>query len=319
MVESSVKRRRALSRALTRIHEADVEAALAASEELVNSANLAGKQAWRIGITGAPGSGKSTLIGRLAKRRLEMLEAPEQDAPPEALGILSIDPSSPLTQGSILGDRVRMEHLSSDSRVFLRSLPSRSGRDGLTHNIIDVMNLLDSYGFQEILLETVGIGQAEHAVRLLADCVVLVLHPESGDSVQAMKAGVMEMADIYVVNKADLPGARKTVAELRATLRSGTVQARLPGWEAPVIEISRNSEDGIEALHQAIEEHRQLSGHHDNEEETTRTRQAYHVQSLVQRRIEELAPELQPDTGSRGLRTAYHQVVRLLASDTNWN
>ena len=189
MNEVSRNPRRALSRALSRIANADVSETLA-QQNASTPATLS-----RIGITGAPGAGKSTLIARLAHLRKGV---------DRKIAVLAIDPTSPVSQGSILGDRIRMDSIADDPDIFIRSIPSRRAHDGLTDNTADLLNAMEGHGFDEVILESVGVGQAEYTIRTLVDTVVLVLLPESGDAIQAMKAGILEMADIYVVNKADL-------------------------------------------------------------------------------------------------------------------
>lgn len=286
MASDAAARRRALGRSLSRAADAGVAQALALAE--ATSPTERGG-AWRIGVTGAPGAGKSSLIGRLARLRLERLarEPGRPGEPLERLAVIAVDPTSPISHGSILGDRIRMEDLAGDGRAYIRSLPSRGGRDGLTHNIVDILSALDAYGFRETILETVGVGQAEHAVRLMVDTVVLALHPESGDSIQAMKAGVMELADIYVVNKSDLPGAKRALAELRATLRG----AGPDGFEPPILPVSQNDPASLAALDEAIEAHRRHVEERGLRDARIAARLAYHVDSLVLRRLEELRSE----------------------------
>jgi LAO/AO transport system kinase len=276
---SAPSRRRRLSRAISRVADASVVEALAMAEPQGEG------EAWRIGVTGPPGVGKSSLITRLGQARLERLGQPGGAGAGECLGILAIDPSSPVGGGAILGDRVRMDALASDPRVYVRSLASRGGHDGLAHNIVDLLALADSYGFEEVMLETVGVGQSEHAARALVDSLVLVLHPEAGDSIQAMKSGLMEVADIYVVNKADLPGAARTAAELNAVLKA--IRPRL-GWTPPVIQIAQGQPDGVAALDAALEAHRDQVRRECDRDATRRARRRYHLQSLLQRRIEEI-------------------------------
>ncbi|WP_088143269.1 ArgK/MeaB family GTPase [Achromobacter xylosoxidans] len=228
----------ALSRALTRMANAD--AAEVARFALRDATAHAAR---RIGITGAPGAGKSTLVGHLALER----------APTGRLGVLAVDPSSPKSGGAILGDRVRMDDLAGIGDLYIRSLGSRRTCDGLADNLPEMLDIMDEFGFDEVLLETVGIGQAEYAARAQVDTLVLVLLPESGDVVQAMKAGIMEMADIYVVNKSDLPGAKKMATDIQ---RIAAVSPRPEGaWRAPVLLASSTQPDSIRALSQAIDRH----------------------------------------------------------------
>lgn len=194
--------RRAVSRALTR-------AARMGVEELLRIAAPEGTLAPRIGITGAPGVGKSSLVARLARLRVEKASP---------LAIVAIDPTSPDSAGSLLGDRIRMEDLAEDLRLYVRSMPSGETRDGLGDNLPEILMTLDSFGFAEIVVETVGVGQAEFGVRELVDVEVLLLMPGLGDAVQAMKAGILETADLIVINKAELDGSRRMALELKTTL-----------------------------------------------------------------------------------------------------
>lgn len=306
---SDAAKRRALGQALTRAAEAEVAQALTFARAFPPAAEGG---AWRIGVTGAPGAGKSSLIARLARLRLERLarEPGRSGAPAEQLAVIAIDPTSPVSHGSILGDRIRMEDIAGDQRAYIRSLPSRGGRDGLTHNIVDILYALDVHGFRETILETVGVGQAEHAVRLMVDTVVLVLHPESGDSIQAMKAGVMELADVYVVNKADLPGARRALAELRATL--GNLSAS--GFRPPILSVSQNDPASIASLDKAIEAHRSHVEECGLRHIRRAARQAYHVDSLILRKLAELRAAHPATTNSGGVVDEYHALLGRLAA-----
>jgi LAO/AO transport system kinase len=223
--------RRALGQALSRAANGSVAAVLA------QPPGADGELARRIGVTGAPGAGKSTLIAALARHRLQHARR---------LAIVAVDPSSPHSQGAILGDRIRMDRLIDDARVFIRSLASRGAADGLADNLPEIVAEFDAFGFDEIILETVGVGQSEFAVRELVDVELLVLTPDSGDQIQMMKAGILETADIYVINKADQPGAAKTEAGLKACLP--------PGREhRPVLLVRADMSEKIAALDAAIE------------------------------------------------------------------
>jgi LAO/AO transport system kinase len=168
-------------------------------------AQAARSAARRIGITGPPGAGKSTLTQRLIQRfREQQLR----------VGVVAVDPTSPFTGGALLGDRIRMESTAGDAGVFIRSMATRGSQGGLATTTEEVADLLAAFGFDRILIETVGVGQTELDVAAAADTTVLVLVPESGDSVQTLKAGVMEIADVYVINKSDRPGAEKLQQEV---------------------------------------------------------------------------------------------------------
>ncbi len=269
MSETSRNPRRALSRALSRIANADVGETLAQATPATNSALI------RIGVTGPPGAGKSTLIARLAKLR---------KGSRRKIAVLAIDPTSPVSQGSILGDRIRMDSIADDPDIFIRSIPSRRAHDGLTDNTADLLNAMEGHGFDEVILESVGVGQAEYSIRTLVDTVVLVLLPESGDAIQAMKAGILEMADIYVVNKADLPGAELMAAEIEMVAQRQSAD----GWTPPVIRTTRNDPDGFAELDAAIASHAEWRVTHTNVDNIRRARARYQAQGLIARRVDEI-------------------------------
>jgi LAO/AO transport system kinase len=210
----------------------------------------------RIGITGPPGAGKSTLTERLIQHyRGQGLR----------VGVIAVDPTSPFTGGALLGDRIRMESASHDPDVFVRSMATRGAHGGLATTTEEVADLLEAFGFERILIETVGVGQTELDVARTAASTVLVLVPESGDGIQTLKAGVMEIADVYVINKSDRPGADKLRAEVEVMLRirsdSRTVGRRnrkpLPSdqWQPPVLTTVALRGDGVVELSQVLDRH----------------------------------------------------------------
>lgn len=202
-------------------------------------------EGYRLGITGPPGAGKSTLISRLA---LTYRDAGER------VSVVAVDPSSPFTGGALLGDRIRMTELSEDPAIFVRSMATRGSLGGLAAATLDALDLLDAAGYRRLIVETVGVGQVELDVAMAADTVVVVLVPESGDGVQAMKAGLMEIGDVFVVNKADRDGADKLAAELEGMLE---LRPAPPGaWRPPVIAVSALWKSGLDEARDAIDRHR---------------------------------------------------------------
>lgn len=201
------------------------------------------KDAYRIGITGPPGAGKSTLIASLA------LKIRQQDNP---VAVLAVDPSSPFRRGALLGDRIRMTELSEDPRVFIRSMASRGSLGGLAAATWDTLDLLDCGGYDPLVVETIGVGQVELDVVQAVDTVVVVLVPESGDSVQTLKAGLMEIADVFVVNKADREGAHRMCRDIEAMLDLSENP-----WRPTVVRCVATTGEGIDDILSAIESHKQ--------------------------------------------------------------
>ncbi len=230
--------KRALARAITLIENDDP-----AGWELVREVYPQTGKARIVGLTGPPGVGKSTLIGALTK---EMREAERQVA------VLSIDPSSPFTRGALLGDRIRLSDHFLDSGVFIRSMASRGALGGLSEATLQAALLMDASGKDDVFIETVGVGQAEIDIVDHGDTVVLVLMPGSGDSIQALKAGVMEIPDIIVVNKADHPMTDTMVREIRGVLSLGPATS----WRVPILRTEAARGEGAAELAESIGEHR---------------------------------------------------------------
>lgn len=250
------------------------------SERLAAAAPAPATSAWRIGVTGAPGSGKSSLINRLLPLRVTALDDRAE------IAVVAIDPTSPRNGGALLGDRVRMDVAADNSRIFIRSVASGSNNDGLSDNLVDLLHEIDAAGFAETILETVGVGQAEHASSALVDTLLVVVHPDAGDSVQAMKSGLAEFADIFVVNKSDLPGARAAVQELTAVLAYRRRAAH--DWRPRVVAVSSREGSGLEALNAAIEDHRAWKAAHRDAAAFRLVRRSYHLRSLLARHAAEI-------------------------------
>lgn len=197
-------------------------------------------QAYRVGVTGPPGAGKSTLVEKLA---LLCRQAGS------TVGIVAVDPTSPFSGGAVLGDRVRMSSLFNDPGVYIRSMATRGGVGGLAGRTKEICDLLDAFGRDFIIIETVGVGQVELDIAEAAHSTVVVLVPESGDSIQALKAGLMEIADIYCVNKADREGADRVVLEIESMLE---LRARSNGWNPPVLKTVATSGEGVDQLYEKL-------------------------------------------------------------------
>jgi LAO/AO transport system kinase len=237
--------RLALARLITRVENRspEVPAIMQAIHERTG-------RAYVLGITGPPGAGKSTLVDRITS----LLRAEQQP-----VGVIAVDPSSPFTGGAVLGDRIRMQTHTLDPDVFIRSMATRGSFGGLARATGDVIKVMDAFGFPWILIETVGVGQTELDIIRQADTTVVALVPESGDSVQAMKAGLMEVADVFVVNKADRDGAHALMAELKFSVHlhyTGSARARDVDWEVPVLAAQAVNDVGMDALLQQIRRHR---------------------------------------------------------------
>jgi len=232
--------RRPLARLLTRIENGDPSV-----RPLLPGLFAAGRGAHIVGITGPPGSGKSTLVSALIT---------EWRTRGRRVGILAVDPSSPYTRGAILGDRIRMMEHAADRDVFMRSMASRGELGGVAATTWIAAAALDAAGYDPVLIETVGAGQSEVEVARLAETTVVVQAPEMGDEVQAIKAGLLEVADVIAVNKGDRPGADRAARQLRAMLSSagGRIERKPP----PVLVTTATSGDGVPALADAVEAHR---------------------------------------------------------------
>jgi len=236
---------RAAGRLITRA-ESSVDEARAALAQIYHRAG----QAHVIGITGVPGSGKSTLVGRLARLMRDR---------GDRVGIVAVDPSSPYSGGAILGDRIRMTELANDPGVFIRSMATRGATGGMARAALDACDILDVAGYRTIIIETVGVGQDEVEIAKASDTTVVVSAPGLGDEIQAIKAGVLEIADIHVVSKCDRDDADRTLMDLKQMLTLGALTQPKTEWKTPVIGVSAYEGTGLAELLDAITRHWQLA------------------------------------------------------------
>src|ERR1700731_4145166 len=259
---------RAVSRAITAIENHRQEA-----EELLRLLFPHTGQAYLTGITGAPGTGKSTLVDRLSA---------EYRRKQEEVGVIAVDPTSPYSGGAILGDRIRMQGHAGDSGMFIRSMATRGFLGGLARATAEVALLLDAAGKRHVLIETVGVGQDEIDIVRLADCVVVMLVPGLGDDIQNMKAGLMEIADIFVLNKSDREGADRVEQQLNAMLSLVMPQH---GWHPPVVRTVASENRGVDTLAETVAKFRE---HFASRPE----RQKKHVEHWKKRLLELLESRL---------------------------
>lgn len=242
LVEGMLKgNRKALSRLISIMEEESARV-----PEIMKAIHPHTGKAFSIGITGPPGAGKSTVVDRLtAAVRCRGL----------SVGVLAVDPTSPFSGGAVLGDRIRMQQHYLDPDVFIRSVASRGSRGGLPHTARNIIKVLDASGKDIILVETVGVGQTELDIIEAVDTVVVTLVPEGGDTVQTMKAGLMEIADLFVVNKADRPGSDKVMVEVESMLHLSPSQDE---WSPPVLAVEALNDVGIDELYRAIITHQEF-------------------------------------------------------------
>ncbi len=290
---------RALARAIS-----FVEAGTTEGQTLLQTLRGKTGNARVIGITGSPGSGKSTLTDGLIK------VARKQG---HKVAVIAVDPTSPFSGGAILGDRIRMMQHHQDTNVFIRSMATRGQLGGLAATTLQVLVLLEAYGFDDIFIETVGVGQSEIDIVQVADTTVLILTPGQGDGVQAFKAGIMEIADIFVINKADLPGASRLKREIQAALELGHKDTGLPD----ILETIASEAKGIDALYNAINTHHEKLEASGRLETLRKQRNRFEISSLLSEQLR-LALKNSGDTLidkilSGGISS--HQALRELLND----
>lgn len=262
---------RAIARGLSLIEAGD-----APGQELLKQLRKTPGNSRLLGVTGTPGSGKSTLVDRLVA---------QARADGQRVAVLAVDPSSPFSGGAILGDRIRMMRWFDDPGVFIRSLASRGQLGGLSAATVQCAVLLDAAGFDLVIIETVGVGQSEVDIASVADATVLVLTPGQGDGVQAFKAGVMEIADIFVVNKADQPGVDRLRREIAALLSLGGYGP--DDWKPPIISTIATRDEGVSKLTSRLGD---LYGHQERSgvlQEIRRRRARFEIRALLARQLDE--------------------------------
>ncbi len=273
---------RAMARAITLVENDDPE-----KLDLLSDLFSIKKQAHYIGITGSPGAGKSSLVNRLLTHlRSQGL----------TVAVIAVDPTSPFSGGALLGDRVRMNDHFTDPGIYIRSMATRGSLGGLSRATKDTLRICDAYGFDVILVETVGVGQSELDIMKVVDTTSVVLTPNSGDVLQIFKAGIMEIADLFIVNKADLPGVRK----LKTQLEEFMMISGSKGWQPPIVETVSTENKGIESLWEELNRHNQYLYETEQGHEQRKQQLQYEIYELMREELwQDIYHSIEQDPGKQ--------------------
>jgi len=282
---------RAVARAISKVEDSADDASALMKEIFPHSG-----KGLVIGITGAPGAGKSSLVDKLALLYRQRNER---------VGIVAVDPSSPFSGGAILGDRIRMQALGLDKGVFIRSMATRGNLGGLARATVDAVSILAAAGYEKVVVETVGVGQDEVEIVKAADVCVVVLVPGMGDDIQAIKAGIMEIADIFVINKADREGVYSTEKELEALL---SLAHREDGWQPPIVKTVATENKGVDELAAAIEKYRDFHFSSDLGNQRRRAIARWRILELLRERL--VSRTLDSESASERLDLLADEVAR---------